>query len=366
MRRSIALIVVTVILVSAFGLAGCRGSEVPDVVGLRQDEAVRVLQDAGFKLGDVSAVATTTVEIGMVAAQDPPAGSSADEDTAVSLAISFSDGKTVIVPTILGLSPVTAEQVANSLRLNFLIVEQYAEGVPAGEVGSQVPSPGAEVGTGATLVAIVSKGAEPEQAEIPDVAGKSKADGSAAIEAAGFAVEVFEVFNSGVPRGSVIGQVPSAGTSAIVGSKVQIAISLGAGTGSSTVPPVTGKKEADAGSAIKTAGLVVRVLRDYDSKIASGVVIRQFPDAGATAAAGSEVIIVVSRGPEPAGTVEVPDVTGQTAEAATKTLDEAGFPVTVQELPSDTTAGTVGFQFPSAGSPVMPGTPVLIVVAVAP
>lgn len=366
MLRSIALIVVTVILVSAFGLAGCRGSEVPDVVGLRQDEAVRVLQGAGFKLGDVSAVATNTVEIGMVAAQDPPAGSSADKDSAVSLVISFSDGTTVIVPTILGLSPVTAEQVANSLRLNFLVVEQYAEGVPAGEVGSQVPSPGAEVGTGATLVAVVSKGAEPEQAQVPDVAGKNTAEGSAAIAAAGFAVEVFEVFNSEVPKGNVIGQVPSAGTSAIVGSKVQIAVSLGAGTGSSTVPPVTGKTEAGAANAIAGASLKARVLRDYDATVASGVVIKQFPDAGATAAAGSEVIIVVSRGPEPAGTVEIPDVMGQTAEGATTALDEAGFPVTIQEIPSDTTVGTVGFQFPSAGSLVTPGTPVLIVVALAP
>ncbi|TLM98096.1 MAG: PASTA domain-containing protein, partial [Actinobacteria bacterium] len=44
---------------------GCnRGPTVPDIVGMRQADAVRALEDAGYKLGDVSAVATTGVELG--------------------------------------------------------------------------------------------------------------------------------------------------------------------------------------------------------------------------------------------------------------------------------------------------------------
>jgi serine/threonine-protein kinase len=366
MRRTLASAFITVLLVSVMGLVGCRGTEVPDVVGMRQDDAVRALQDAGFMLGEVSAVATNTVPLGMVAAQDPAAGERADDGSAVSLSISFSDGSRVIIPTVVGLNQVTAEQVATSLRLTPLVVEQYSEGVPAGEIGAQVPSPGAEVGAGATLVMVVSTGQAPDKAKVPDVVGKSESAATDAVESAGFAVEVFEVFNSDVGKGNVIGQIPEAGKSAVVGSKVQIAVSLGAGTGSAKVPSVTGQKEGAASEAIQNAGLKVRVLRDYDPTIAKDVVIQQFPDAGSTAASGSEVIIVVSRGPEPADTVQVPDVMGMTTQAAQDALDEAGFVAVVQLVASDQAPDTVFYQFPEAGSAAAPGAEILLAVAAAP
>jgi serine/threonine-protein kinase len=186
------------------------------------------------------------------------------------------------------------------------------------------------------------------------------------VESAGFAVEVFEVFDSEVDKGDVIGQIPEGGDSAVLGSKVQIAVSLGAGTGSAKVPSVTGKKESGASDAIEKAGLEVRVLRDYDPAVAKGVVIKQFPDGGSTAASGSEVIIVVSQGPEPAGTVQVPDVMGQTAQAAETALEDAGFVVVAQEVANDQAPGTVVYQFPEAGAAAAPGAEVLIAVAAVP
>ncbi len=346
-------------MVAALMLTGC-GPKVPDVVGMGQADAVRALQDAGFKLGDVTAVATDTVPLGMIAAQSQPAGERSRDDV-VDLAVNFNDGTRAMVPTVVGMTKVTAENVATTLRLVPLSVEQYSETVPKGEVASQSPEPGAEVRPGSTLVIVVSKGVAPTKTKIPDVVGKTESDAKTALTNAGFPNEVFKVYHSSVAKGKVITQLPEGGTSAVAGTKVQIVVSLGKGTGAVKVPAVTGKKEADANSAITSAGLKVKKVTQYSATVAKGVVSQQFPAAGTTTASGAEILIVVSLGAEPKNAVTVPGVTGQTVDAATATLQGLGFVVSVEEAASQPASGTVAFQFPAANAKAAPGSEVLLV-----
>lgn len=365
MRKVLSLAVAAVIALAAFTLSGC-GTKTPDLVGMKQADAVRALEDAGFRLGEVSQVMTDTVPLGMIAAQSPAAGERIrDRTPTMDLAVSFSDGKRVLIPTVGEMEQVTAEQVATSLGLVPLVVDEYSETTVKGIVAAQSPAPGAEVDAGSTLLIVMSKGPAPEKAKVPDVVGDSKADGEASLEKAGFVVEMFEVYDSEVGKGKIIAQQPEAGKSATVGSKVQFIASLGKGTGAAKVPSVTGETEADAISEIEDAGLKVSKISQYDPDVKKGVVSEQFPSSGATAAKGSEVLIVVSKGAEPETTVEVPDVQGQTAAAATEVLDAEGFSVTVQEVPSDAAADAVVFQFPSPGTQAAPGSDVLIVIRVA-
>jgi len=359
MRRSL-LFVLVLAMTAALLLVGC-GPKVPDVVGMGQADAVRALQDAGFKLGEVTAIATDTVPLGMIAAQTPAAGERSRKDDTVDLAVNFSDGTRVMVPTVTGMTQVTAENVATTLRLVPLVVDQYSESVPKGEVASQSPEPNAEVSPGSTLVIVVSKGVAPEKTKIPDVTGKTESDAKSALTDAGFTNEIFKVYNSDVAKGKVIRQLPEAGTSEVAGSKVQLVVSLGKGTGAVTVPNVTGKKEADANSAISSAGLKVKKVTQYSSSVAKGVVSEQFPAAGTTTASGAEMLIVVSLGAEPTDAVTVPGVTGQTVDAATSTLEGLGFKVTVEQAESQPASGTVTFQFPEANSKAAPGSEVLLV-----
>jgi len=364
--RFASLALMAALVALAIGVSGCGGPEVPDVVGMRPEEAVRTLQDAGFKLGDVSQVATDGVALGLVAAQKPAAGEEADEGSAVSLAVSFSDGERTLVPTVTGLSAVTAENVARTLSLVPVIVEQYSTDVANDLVAGQVPEPEAEVAAGATLVIVVSKGPAPAKAAVPDVTGKSEADAKSALSAAGFTTESFKVYDANVAAGAVVAQVPAAGISALGGSKVQIVVSLGKGVGATTVPAVTGKTQSAATSAIGAAGLKARVVAQYHATVGKGAVAAQFPSAGASVAAGAEVLIVVSNGPEPAGDVTVPDATGKTADEASALMLGAGLAVSVEEAVSDLAPGIVFYQFPQPNSAVPPSTEVLIVVARAP
>ncbi len=358
-----AILTAALLVVSALALSGC-GKKVPDVVGLQPAEAVRVLQDAGYKLGEVTYVATKDVPLGQVATQEPAAGSKLKDGRPVNLAVNFNDGVDTRVPTVTGLSETTAVNTANAIGLVPLVNQQYSDTVAAGLVAAQVPEPEATVKAGSTLVIVVSRGKAPATSAVPDVKGKSQSDAESAIKSAGFTSQVYSVYDSKAAKGTVFGQVPAAGTTAVAGSKVQIVVSLGPGTGSATVPSVTGKNESDANKAITSAGLKTKVYRQYSDTVASGVVVNQFPTAGAKAAAGSEVAIVVSLGKTPTAAVAVPDVTGMTEADARAALENAGFTVDVQTVPSDTVAaGTVGFQFPSVNTQAAPGSPVLVVVS---
>lgn len=368
-RRFAQLALVVCLALASLAIAGCGGSKVPDVVGQRQADAVRTLQDAGYKLGDVSAIATTSVEVGLVAAQDPAAGEKLKEGEAVALAINFNNGVDAVVPSVVGLQQSVAVNVANTTGFTPLVVEQYAESVAKGVVAAQVPDAQAKVQSGATLVIVVSTGAAPETAAVPNVVGKTTADAQSAIKSAGFVAQTFQVFDSKVANGAIITQVPAAGTSALKGSTVQIVASLGPGVGAATVPSVVGRSEADAARALDAAGFPAQVLRQYSASVPAGVVGQQFPAGGATAAAGSQVAIMISLGKEPTGavTVAVPSLSGMSEADAVAAVQAAGLTADVKTITSETVPkGTVGFQYPNAGGSVQPGSSVLVVVSSGP
>ena len=362
--RLAILAVVTALIAVVLSLSGCGGPEVPDVVGMRQADAVRALQDAGYLLGDVSAIATTSVEVGLIAAQDPPAGTRLKEGEKVALSANFSNGVDALVPSVVGLEQVTAENVATSTGFVPLVVEQYVVSVAKGFVAAQVPEAESETSSGATLVIVVSKGEAPETSKVPDVEGKSESAATSAIEDAGFDAKVVKVYDSDVDKGDVIAQSPDAGDELVVGSEVQIVVSLGKGTGTVSVPNVTGKKEADAVNALEDKGFNPEIFRQYSDTVAKGVVAEQFPDSGSTVAKGADVAIVVSLGKEPAGTVKVPDVMGMTEADAVDALEGEGLKADLQRAQSSTVeSGTVGYQFPVGGEDVVPGSSVLVVVS---
>ena len=367
LNRLAALILFVCLVALSSALVGCGRQTVPDIVGMRQADAVRALQDAGYKLGETSAVATTAVEIGLVAAQDPAAGERLKEGEPVAVAVNFSNGTDALAPSVIGLEEAVAVNVAESTGFVPLVVDEYLNSVAEGIVGGQVPEAESKVTAGSTLVIVVSKGIAPEKASVPNVVGKSKADAVSAIESAGFKAETFDVYDSKVAKGKIITQLPSAGTSAVKGTTVQVVASLGPGTGAVKVPNVVGKKEADAKSALSSAGFSAKIYRQYSDTVANGLVSQQFPAAGATAAAGSQVAIVVSLGKAPATTVVVPTVGGLTQEEAVTTIEKAGLVVDLQTAASSTIAsGTVGSQYPAAGAEVLPGSSVLVLVSSGP
>ncbi len=88
------------------------------------------------------------------------------------------------------------------------------------------------------------------------------------------------------------------------------------------VPDVTGQASADAIAALQNRGFATRTALQTDNTVAPGRVISTDPAADTAVAAGEEITINVSGGPEQRA---VPDVRGTSLADATRELLDAGF-----------------------------------------
>jgi resuscitation-promoting factor RpfB len=126
------------------------------------------------------------------------------------------------------------------------------------------------------------------------------------------------------------------------------------------VPRVIGLPLNKARQQATARSLDISVVRKYSDEPA-GTVLRQSVRAGRRVDDGSSIQLTVAR-PFP----HVPGVAGQGAKSAKGELRSAGFTVAVQLQESSTSAGTVLYSIPTAGSQVRPGATITIVVAKAP
>lgn len=362
--RTLALVLVTALLGGL--LAGCDPG-VPDVTGKTPADAVRVLQDAGYKLGNVSYGFKDGAELGVIISQSPAAGERAKDGAKIDLQVNGNDGTTAIVPNVIQQTQTTAVQAVKTSALTPVVSYQYSDTVAKDIVITQSPTGGYKAGIGAPVIVVVSQGKAPAKAPVPGVTGKKQTDAESAIKSAGFTPKVYTGYSSKFAKGLVILQIPESGTQASPGSTVEIVVSLGAGTGAIKVPNVIGKKEADAVNAIKSAGLVAKVFRSNSETAPAGTVMLQSPEPGTTTGRGSQVALVISLGKAASGTVAVPNVMGKSQADAEAALSAAGFTVALESVPSSTVApGTVGYQFPAGGDSAPKGTSVLIAISAAP
>jgi beta-lactam-binding protein with PASTA domain len=128
------------------------------------------------------------------------------------------------------------------------------------------------------------------------------------------------------------------------------------------VPPTNGTTLAEARSLLQDAGFRVRIRRVAADEPRDQV-LRQSPASGSELGPNGIVVLTVSGGPEQ---VDVPNVIGQTASAATGSLRDMGLRPVIQKVPSTRPAGTVIRQLPSGGKEVDPKTVVNLQVAAPP
>ena len=151
-----------------------------------------------------------------------------------------------------------------------------------------------------------------------------------------------------------MGQDPSGGTQAEVGSGVTITV--GTGPSSVQVPGLYANTPAQAESVLQGAGLRLGAQsREYNSDVAEGRIFFQNPSGGENVEPGSAVDVIVSLGPEQ---VEVPEVYGLSVAAAQTALSNAGLNSTAIEVEGDEAAGTALSTDPGVGAMLDPGSTV--------
>jgi len=203
----------------------------------------------------------------------------------------------------------------------------------------------------------------PGQVEVPDVTGQPRDEAEQTMDEAGLGVTVETRNSSDVPVDAVIETDPPAGESVRRGSEVTLIVS--SGPGQVAVPPVVGQTQSAAEQQLSARGLESSVTEENSDRPA-GEVISQSPDAGTRVDPGSTVNLVVSKGPEPVTTVDVPNVVGLNRSDAVAEIRGLGLSPSVEERvteiePQD---GRVIDQNPGGGTTVNEGTRVVLVVGV--
>jgi eukaryotic-like serine/threonine-protein kinase len=273
---------------------------VPSVVGLQRADAERRLEGDGFEVEAKRVVSPRRA--GAVVAQRPDAGTLYGEGGIVVLSVAR-DPLKVDVPDVTGLQSPQAEARLRAAELRPR-PETIRSGRPRGRVLRQIPDPGTEVPRGSAVVVIVSAGRQ--LVEVPSVVGATADDATAQLTQAGFRTRLVRVSGT-EPEGTVVGQNPAAGSRAPSGQVVRINVSRGQAETTTTVvttttparatvPDTVGQDEGTAISTIESAGFRVRVVdRTVPDAADDGIVLRQSPAGGTTAARGSTVTITVGR-----------------------------------------------------------------------
>ena len=229
---------------------------------------------------------------------------------------------------------------------------------PVGTVIAQVPQGGTRVNESSTVSLTVSQG--PVNVAVPSVEGLSVAQAKRAITRAGLKPGRVVLFSSTqFNAGQVTGTDPAAGQSIPAGTAVTIFES--SGKPQIAVPDVTGDTEANARTVLEADHFNVATSTQTSSTVSAGNVISQNPTGGSQATQGSTVALVIATAPP---TASVPNVTGQTADAANGTLTAAGFKVNQQttNVNQQSEDGKVVSQNPGAGTTANKGSTVTITV----
>ena len=270
-----------------------------------------------------------------------------------------SDEMYVAIPDVLGKNSDQASQILDSKGFE-VAIKAVPSAAPRDLVVEQDPIPtdrgGGKADEGSTVTLSVSSG--PAIVAVPSVIGLSEADATKRLEHVGFKVTTMQEFSKSVPRGQVIGTSPPAGTQLSTLQSVTLLISRGANT--VVVPSVVGLNDQAALATLSNAGLSGTEVQK-DSTEPAGKVLSQSPGAGKRVARGTQVTIFAST-----GAITVPDVVGQSRQAAVNALKKAGFTVAVteQETTDPTQVGFVISEFPPGGSRGQRGDTVTISVGI--
>jgi eukaryotic-like serine/threonine-protein kinase len=261
---------------------------VPNVVGLEEERAVRLIENAELE-PNVEREPSSDVQRGFVISQSPGAGVRIQKGDQVTIVVS-SGPRQVEVPSVVGMNVDRAIQELDDAGLDWRTVEVFSE-APVNEVFRQNPQAGQTVDEGTRVTLRVSRGVE--TAVVPDVLDQSEQSARQELQAEGFEVQVNQAPSDESEEGLVSAQDPNPGVEAPVGSTVTITVSTG--PEQVEVPNVEGEEEGDAEQILGDAGFQVEVQEVPGPPPQDGTVVDQDPDGGTQADQGSTVTIFVAR-----------------------------------------------------------------------
>ncbi|MCI5971531.1 MAG: Stk1 family PASTA domain-containing Ser/Thr kinase [Anaerococcus sp.] len=203
--------------------------EVPTVINLSQEMAVKELEKRGLKANISRTEESDDYDKGKVMKQDPEANTEVKKGTTVNLVISA--GREVSVPDLAGLNLTEAEEKLKELGLSIgRTSTEYSDQVEKDLIIDQNPRSSTNLQAGSKVDLIISAGPEEkiENIEVPSLIGMSEEQAASLISQYGLVLRNVDYTESeDVEKGNVISQSISEGTLVAPQSQIDLVISNG-------------------------------------------------------------------------------------------------------------------------------------------
>ena len=195
-----------------------------------------------------------------------------------------------------------------------------------------------------------------KEVTVPDLTKKNLTEALGLLAAQNLALKQAGIESAqGVPSGSVLRQIPSAGSTVREGRVIRVWISEG--DEMVFVPNTIGTDLRSAQLAIRQAGLLVdQVENAYSVTYEKGLIVSQTPKADSLVQKGQKVSLVLSNGEPPTSVILVPNFKSKKLAEATLWASSQNINLIVKDDPvSIFRNGTIAAQRPAADSQLSPG-----------
>lgn len=272
----VSIIAVIVIGVGMFFFLGKGGSSsgsgdeiaVPDVLGKTEEDAKKILEDAGFKMTTVDHVKSDKPK-GTIIEMYPDAGTKKEKGSEVRVVVSGEEEEETDksdkskMPNLRGMTESEAKAELKSYGItNVSTKSEYSNEVEEGKVISQTPDPKSSISKDTKVTLTISNGKKNDDSgdmvEVPQVVGMLEDAAKGALEDRGFEVVVKDTkVDSSRKDGAVIDCSVAAKTKVKKGSKITITVGRYAGENKIDTTPLIGMSKADADAWAKSNGVTI-------------------------------------------------------------------------------------------------------------
>ena len=192
-------------------------NQLPNVVGLTQDQAVRLL--GGYTV-NIEHAPDPRIPKDRIASQLPLATSKVPKGSAVTLTISDGPGNTTVPTDLVGKSLTDARNELSQAGLVVMQTIPTNSNSTPGTVLSVTPDGGSNIPAGSSVVLTIASG----NATVPQVVGSTEIEAKTNLVQAGFLVKEITAYDAEQPINVVLAQAPASGSTQPIGSSVTITI----------------------------------------------------------------------------------------------------------------------------------------------
>lgn len=176
--------------VMASGGMGSKEVEIPsNIVGMKLDEATKILKDLGLEIEAVGAEVSDKEE-NTILKVEPKEGTKVKKSSVVNVIVSGGE-ETFTMDDFRDYERTSIEQrLATEGFTNYKILEEFSDTVEVGYLISQSPKAKTEIKKDTEITIVVSKGPEVKLVDVPSVVGKGESEGTGILEEKRLVVKV--------------------------------------------------------------------------------------------------------------------------------------------------------------------------------